>query len=173
MDSKTRFLLSLLPPCLVVGLILLLYLVTGQITLVDQLLQSTAEGDLGGIAFTAGGPFAMFVISYLLLYYSSDRIGALGAIKLYLYFPELVHPVGPPSQPADFDKAICWYKVFSDDEEIKPREEANIRFQDMLPYIYVSAPKIENPEFQVRLEYNGHEWISDSFTPKTGRVPLR
>ncbi|GAG57173.1 unnamed protein product, partial [marine sediment metagenome] len=44
-----------------VGLMLISYISTGQITLLDQLLLSTAKGEIGGLAFTAGGPFGIYV----------------------------------------------------------------------------------------------------------------
>lgn len=163
-------LLSLTIVCVIFGLILILFEVTGNIELISQLLQSTAEGEIAGLTFTTIGPFGMFVISFYMLRYTR-RETPLWPIKLWLYFSDEDHPVPPPSQPIEFSEASCRYTVYSNDRIVRT-VDVNIRFEQRSPYIYVSAPEVDNPELEVRLEYGGHEFISESFSPKVGRVTL-
>lgn len=167
--------LSLTVVVVVVGLILLLFQLTGNIALVTQLLQSTAEGNIVGIAFTSMGPFGMFVISFLLINRFSKQDFPLEPITLYLFFSEQDFPVSPPLERADYSQALCWYTVFSDGREVKPKEDAIIRFDDDRPFITINPKAVKNPSFDVKIEYEGHQFMSDSFSPisKTGRVALR
>jgi len=158
----------------VVGLILLIFVVSGHQDLLSQMLQSTAKGELSGVAFTAGGPFGMWVIAFLLFRHTT-RAPPPGSIKLFLRFPEPNPQVPPPSQPAHFRDADCWYSIFSNGEKVGSDTQVMIQIDKDVgaPYIYVKAPAIENPEFQVRLKYREHEWFSDSYSPKKGDVDLR
>jgi hypothetical protein len=173
-ETLNLSLLALAVVSVVVGLILLIFKISGQQDLLSQMLQSTAEGKISGVAFTAGGPFGMWIIAFLVLRYSIGS-APLGSIKLYLRFPD--PQTAPPTHPADLSAAICSYSVFSDGEEITTKR-ANIQTDQVdqnfyAPYIYVRAPRIDNPEFQVKLEFRGDEWLSDSYSPKKGSVDLQ
>ena len=168
--------ISLLIAAVIVGLILVVFLVSGNQELLSQMLQNTVEGELLGIIFTAGGPFGMWVIAFVLLIYILKRSQSLGAIRLMLRFPD--SPTPPPSQPAHFNQAKCWYSVFSNGQtKFMEQEVPILTIQSSpgvyAPYIYVKAPGVEDPEFQVRLEYEQTEWFSDSYSPKKGGVDLR
>ena len=166
--------MALVVVAVVVGLILLIFNVSGNQELLDQLLQSTAEGELFGIALTAGGPFGMWVIAFL-LFRSAVKGSPMGSIKLFLRFPE--SGVSPPTRPSEFRNSVCSYVIFSHGEKVT--EEITIIQTDQIssdvyvPYIYVKAPKIDDPEFQIKLEHQGEEWLSDSYSPKKGSVDLR
>lgn len=166
--------MALVVVVVVVGLILLIFNISGNQELLDRLLQSTAEGQLLGIALTAGGPFGMWVIAFL-LFRNSMRATPMGSIKLFLRFPE--SDVSPPSRPSEFQNSVCSYVIFSNGEKVS-EETTTVQTDQMasdvyVPYIYVKAPKIDNPEFQVKLKHQGEEWLSDSFSPTKGSVDLR
>jgi phosphotransferase system glucose/maltose/N-acetylglucosamine-specific IIC component len=179
MDPNTRetiilALIALLIAGTVVGLILVIFLLSGHQDLLSQMLQSTAKGELFGVTFTAGGPFGMWVIAFLLFRYTIK--GALiRSVKLILRFPDSQVP--PPSQPADFRNAECQYLIFSNGHKVNEKKVTiqtdQIDENVYMPYIYVKVPKIENPEFQISLKYEGEEWLSDSYSPKKGNVDLR
>ena len=172
-ETLTLALIGLLITAVTVGLILLIFLLSGHQGLLSEMLQSTAKGEFFGVAFTAGGPFGMWVIAVLILLLIRKRV-PLRSIKLFLHFAEPDPQVLPPSQPAHFHNAACWYSIFSNGQEVVRDKKATIHTdQDAGPYIYVQAPGIKNPEFQVRLEYRGREWVSDSYSPKKGSVNLR
>jgi len=157
----------------VVVLILLIFWLSGHQDLLSRMLQSTAEGELFGVAFTAGGPFGMWVIAFLLLRYAS-RGARIGPIKLFLRFPDPQVP--PPSRPADFRNARCWYSILANGQKVS-EEKVTIQTDQIdrdiyVPYVYVRAPRIKNPEFEIRLEYGGEEWFSDSYSPEKGSVNL-
>lgn len=157
----------------VVCLILLIFLISGHKDLLSYMLQSTAKGELFGVAFTAGGPFGMWVIVFLLFRYALKGVPL--SIKLFLRFPDSEIP--PPARPADFRNTKCWYLIFSNGQEMTKKlvtiQTDQIDRNVYVPYIYIKVPKFENPEFQVKLEYGGEEWFSDSYSPKKGSVDLR
>lgn len=172
-ETLTLALIALLIAAVMVGLILLIFLLSGHQELLSQMLQSTAKGELFGVAFTAGGPFGMWVIATLILLLIRKRV-RLRSIKLFLRFPESNPQVLPPSRPAHFDNAACWYSIFTNGQKVVHDKKATIHTdEDAGPYIYVQAPGVENPEFQVRLQYRDREWVSDSYSPKKGSVNLR
>lgn len=157
----------------VVALILLIFLLTGHQALLSEFLHSTAEGELFGVAFTTGGPFGMWIIAFLLFRFAGKQFSQ-GAIKLYLRFPEpQVAP--PPSRTSEYHNSTCWYSVLSNGQAVGKPKETKIQIdQDIgAPYIYVKATRVENPEFQVRFKYQEQEWLSDSYSPKTGSVDLQ
>ncbi|MBA7600807.1 hypothetical protein ES703_07867 [subsurface metagenome] len=163
---------SLVIVCVVVLLIVGIVIRTGHDDLLTQFFQNTAKGNIGGLSISVGGPFGMWVITYLVLQKYS-RETPLGSIKLYLRF---VNPTPAlPTLPAHYLQAQCSYTIYSNGNEIESGKNANVQFQQtspnvQMPYIYVNAPGVNDPEFQVTLEYQGNEWISDSYSPKTGRV---
>ncbi|MFX0199100.1 MAG: hypothetical protein ACFFCW_23505 [Candidatus Hodarchaeota archaeon] len=173
-EAVTLALYALIIVAVVVGLILSIFLVSGHKDLLSQMLQSTAKGELSGVAFTAGGPFAMWIAAFILLGFTA-REAPLGTIRLLFCFPDPEMP--PPSKPADFRNAKCWYLVFSNGMRIG-EEPVTIHTHQIdrniyVPYVYVKARRIENPTFQIRMEYGGRDWFSDSYSPKEGGVDLR
>ncbi len=172
-ETLTLALGALLIAVVIIGLILLIFFLSGHEELLLEMLQSTAKGEFLGVAFTAGGPFGMWVIATLILLLIRKRI-PLRSIKLFLNFPEPDPQVPPPSQPAHFRNAKCWYSIFSNGRQVVLDKKVTIQVDtDAGPYIYVQTPGIENPEFQVKLVYVGREWFSDSYSPKKGSVDLR
>lgn len=162
----------------VVSLILLIFRLSGHQDLLSQMLQSTAKGELFGVAFTAGGPFGMWVIAFILLWYPISG-ASLGPIKLFLRFPG-AQEKSPPSQSPDFRETTCWYSIYNGSEILKRDKEVQILSDTVdrekgtvAPYIYVKAPRIENPVIEVRLEYKGKEWVSDSYPVKEGEMSLQ
>lgn len=160
--------------CVIVVLILLIFLLSGSQDLLSEMLNSTAKGELFGVAFTAGGPFGMWVIIFLLFLVYTKRHAPLGSIKLLLNFQDTNPQKTPPSQPAHFHNVKCWYSVFSNGQKVVHDKKERVQIdRDAGPYIYVQAPRIENPEFQVKLEYRDQKWFSDTYSPKKGWVYLR
>jgi hypothetical protein len=164
--------------CVIVVLILLIFLLSGSQDLLTEMLNSTAKGELFGVAFTAGGPFGMwFIIFFLFLLYTKSytkRHAPLGSIKLLLNFQDINSQKTPPSQTDHFHNVKCWYSVFSNGQKVVNDKKERVQIdRDAGPYIYVQAPRIENPEFEVRLEYRDQRWFSDTYSPKKGWVYLR
>ena len=157
----------------IIATILIVIKVSGQENLLKEFLQTTASGTIQNIAFTAGGPFGMWIIIYLLFRFSSKSM-PLGTIKLFLRFTEDEYEKNPPTNHADFLKAKCFYSVYDNGNLVLNDKEVKIQTdKDVGPYIYVKAEKIENPEFEVKLEYNEIEWFGDSYSPKIGGVKLQ
>ena len=104
---------------------------------------------------------------------SKEEENPLEPIKLTLVFSG-DYPVSPPSQRIDYSNANCMYTVFSNGNPVFQRENVDIQFEDISPYIFVNAQGVKNPEFTVRIEYDGHQFISDSFSPikREGSVRL-
>jgi len=173
----TITLVSLAIVSVVVGLILLIFMLSGHQDLLSQMLQNTAKGEVLSVAFTAGGPFGMWIITFILIRYTISGI-PLVTMKIFLHFPKPQQ--APPSKPSDFRNAKCWYSIFSDGTKVINDTEVTI-LADLVdrernvyvPYIYVKDPGIENPEFQFKLEYGGQEWYSDSLSLKNRSVDLR
>lgn len=164
----TLALISLVVVVIIILLILLIFLFSGHEGLLEQMLQSTAKGEIPGTSFTVYGPFSMWIIAYFVLWIKSAPVES---IKLYLNFPDSRVP--PPESNDQFRNADCWYTIFSDGNQVKPEKKAIIQKDVSGPYIYANPQRIKNPEFQVRLKYIEHEWISDSYSPLKGRVYLR
>lgn len=165
--------------CVVVGLIMAIFMLSGHEELLTQMLQATARGELSGVAFTAGGPFAMWIAAFVLFRHATKGAPP-GSVRLNLHFAQddrdLQSP--PPSEPAHFHRSTCWYSVFSGDQKVDEDKKVTVHTDQVdrghyVPYIYVEVPKIEDPLFQVRLEYGGREWISDSYSPRKGVANLR
>lgn len=173
-ETITLAIVSLLIAAVAVGLILTVFLFSGHENLLKEMLQSTAEGKIEEVAFTAGGPFGMWVIAFLMLRFAMRKT-KLYSIKLFLRFPDSLPQ--PPVRPTEFRNAKCWYVTLSNGQEID-RKDVTIQTDQIhkdvyVPYIYVEPSKIENPEFQVFLEYESEEWLSDSYSPKKGSIDLR
>lgn len=174
-DILTVSFASLIIVVIIVSVILGIFKVSGNQESLTQFLSSTAEGEIGGLTITVGGPFGMWVIAFILLRRVLKET-PLGSIKLFINFEDL--GTSPPTTPIHFQNARCFYSILSNGEEVETNKVARVQFQRVnpqiqVPYIYVSAPSIENPEFQVRIDYNQNEWFSDSYSPKTGRVEMR
>lgn len=157
---------------IIVCLILVIFLISGQEQLLVEMLQSTVKGELVGIAFTAGGPFGMWVITILILYLIKKRV-PLKSMQIFLSFePESQKPL--PSCSAHFQSAKCSYSILSEGQRIGSKKEVPIQIDQYAgPYIYVRSSEIENSEYEIKLEYGGYEWFSDSYSPKRGRVSLQ
>lgn len=170
-DTKeiiTLALISLVIVVIIILLILLIFLFSGHKGLLEQMLQSTAKGEIYGTSFTVYGPFSMWIIAYFVLRIKSAPVEP---IKLYLHFPDSRVP--PPESNVQFKNADCWYSIFSDGNQVKPEKKAIIQNEVSGPYIYVNPQRIKNPEFQVRLKYVENDWLSDSYSPLKGSVDLR
>lgn len=177
-ETISLALISLVIVGVIVGFILLIFWVSGHQDLLSQMLQSTAKGELFGVAFTAGGPFGMWIIAFILLRYAIKGV-SLGPIKLFLRFPA-AQGKSPPSRLADFRKAKCWYSIRNGSKIVERDKKVQIlsviadkEKSSVAPYIYVKAPIIENPLIEVRLEYEGKEWLSDSYPVKEGDLNLQ
>lgn len=155
----------------VIGLILLIFQISGHQDLLVQMLESTAEGELFGIGFTAGGPFGMWIIAFLLLKYCMKG-AVLGVFELVLRFPQSTSP--PPTTPSDFKKTKCHYLIFSNGRKLREKsatiQSHNLFDGSYIPFLYVKVPRIEKTEVQVFLEYKGKEWISSSYSPQKGNI---
>lgn len=172
-ETRNIALLALVIITVVVILIIIIFLLSGHKAILTQFLTSTVEGNLYGMVFTTGGPFGMWIIAFLLLRFTGQKI-SLGSIRLYLTFPEPQENV-PPTRNLEFCESKCFYSVFNNGDRVIKDKLVEVQIDNDVnaPYIYVNASKFENPEFQVSLNYNNQEWISDSFSPKTGSVELQ
>lgn len=173
-ETITLAMVSLLIVAVAVGLILTVFLFSGHEDLLKEMFQSSAEGKIVEVAFTASGPFGMWVIAFLMLRFAMRKT-KLYSIKLFLRFPDSLPQ--PPVRPAEFRNSKCWYVTLSNGKEID-RKDITIQTDQIhrdvyVPYIYVEPSKRENPEFLIFLEYGGEEWLSDSYSPKKGSVDLR
>lgn len=157
---------------IIVCLILLIFLISDQEQLLVEMLRNTVKGDLFGVAFTAGGPFGMWVITILILYQIKKRV-PLKSIQIFLSFEsESQKPL--PSCSSHFQSARCSYSILSEGQRIGSDKVVPIQIDQYAgPFIYVRSSEIENPEYEIKLEYRGHEWFSDSYSPKKGRVNLQ
>lgn len=177
MDSQVTRILTLASSALVFVIVLVIvfvivFLISGMEELLIEMLHSAVKGEFLGISFTVGGPFGMWVIATFVLVRLSRTV-SLRKIRVYLLFPS-PDPRKPPSHPADFLKAECWYSVFSNGTEILSNKKVTILTDKYSgPFIFVSIPDAENPAFQVRLKYEGNEWISDGLSPRIRSVDLR
>jgi hypothetical protein len=177
-DAITLAIIALGIVAAVILIILLIFWVSGNQDLLLQMLQSTAKGELFGMAFTAVGPFGMWLIVFLFLSWRSTKHIPSGSIKLWLSFPE-PQEVPYPSKPVHFRKAKCWYSIYSNGKQVESDKVVPVHTYLMdkveniyRPYIYVEAPGIENPVFQIGLKYEDHEWYSDSYSHTVGEVNL-
>lgn len=173
MGSRTRevFILSLVVTVVVVALILLVFYVSGNQDLLVKMLNTTAEGDLSGIAFVAGGPFAMWVVAFAILMISK-RKALMKSVKLFLQFPES-DEAKPPPKRTEYPRAKCSYATYSVKRKVGSGKPAAIHMDKHAgPYINVEVPNIESPTFVVQLKFNGWEWSSDSYSIEQGSVDL-
>ncbi|MHA2294100.1 MAG: hypothetical protein ACXACK_18220 [Candidatus Hodarchaeales archaeon] len=170
-------LISLLVAIGVVFLIILIFIISGNQNLLTQMLESTAEGQIAAIGITAGGPFGMWVIAFLVIIYArKEEDPSLGVIRLYLRFKlDDIRKGVVPSTPSHFNNAQCSYSIFSDGNQVSSNNQAIILFQRYVgPYISVQAPGIQNPVFTVTLEYQGQTLHSkSSYEPTRGEVTLQ
>lgn len=168
-------LIALLITACVIGMILSIFLVSGHEEILSKMLNSTAEGKITGVAFTAGGPFSMWIISFLILRFALRKFPQ-EPIKLFLIFPD--SEAQPPTKPQEFRSAKCWYSIYKNGDEVEKRD-ATIHTDQIgrdiyAPYIYVTlSSSIINPEYQIFITHNQEEWISDSYSPKKGSIELR
>lgn len=155
----------------VVALILLVFYVSGNQDLLVKMLNTTAEGDISGIAFVAGGPFGMWIIAFAIMMVSK-RKALMKSVKLFLQFPES-DGAKPPPKRAEYPRAKCSYATYSGQQKIGPEKPATIHIDRHAgPYINVEVPNIESPTFVIQLQFNGREWSSDSYSIEQGSVDL-
>ena len=163
----------------IVLLILLIFVLSGQEQLLVQMVQSTAKGEFLGVAFTAGGPFGMWIIATLLLVLVKRRVPPreveLGLV-LRAQDPQPPYPL----TRAEFHRAKCSYFVKSSGEEDKPYKDVEIhcgKVEDDKAsfdhfFIYVPILEVEKPVYKFRLEYEDNEWKGDSYSPWKSRLEL-
>jgi hypothetical protein len=115
--------------------------------------------------------FAMFFIVLL-------KGTRLTTIRLKLFFPQ-PNKKAYPSKLAHFNEARCFCTIFSNGTEVERDKEVEILTakkidgSGVIPYIVVNDPGKPNPAFRIRLEYKGHNWLSDDYAPMEGMVNLQ
>jgi hypothetical protein len=154
---------------------LLIFHVTGNQELISQMLQSSAKGEIGGITFTAFGPFSMWIITIVILKYGFFRYISRNQ-KLVLHFP-LKNPT-PPNTPHDFNKVSCTYSIFHNNQKVVTDKPVTVHTEKMqhggyIPYIYIENTTYDDALVQVSLKFGTDEWISDSYSPNKGDIDLQ
>jgi len=164
---------SLMVTTVVIALIMAIFILSGNQDFLKTLLQATVEGEVKGIAFTAVGPFSMWVIAFLILWLP-ERHRNERAIKVFLRFPE-PQVNNPPELHSQIQSSTCAYNVMNNGKIVFTRDMVEIQIDPDVgaPYIYLHPLGVENPEYQVKIMYQGIEWLSDSYSPFKGNIDLR
>jgi hypothetical protein len=173
--------LSLITTVIVITTIVIITNITGNQELINQMLQNTAEGQIEAISITVGGPFGMWFIALLGIWYVRSKIHPSDKIELYLRFSrrEFTQPgetiIHPPSSNSAFREARCYFSIFSNDDPIiEDKEVKRIHIdQNLGPYISIRQPAVENPQITVKMTYRGRTWDSHSYTPFRGFCELQ
>lgn len=90
----------------IVGLILLIFITNNQEQLLQEMVRSTAEGEFLGVAFTAGGPFGMWIIATFLITVSKKSVLSRKnrqTVTVNVLFPSINVPK-PVWHEADLDE---------------------------------------------------------------------
>ncbi len=164
------------------GLIVEIYLIIGDSVMAASMINNTLNGELFGLKIVSGGPLAIWgIIAAIILFIFSKAPNFLnlGLIYLALDFDKEDDPNIP--SPANLINATCTYSIYDLKEEsikILKDEVAKIQigngndFDKGRPFIIIERRKLISPMISVHLSYNGHNWHSDSYSPKKGCVTL-
>lgn len=178
MDPRTKQIiliaaLSMIITLALVAVIVEIFLISGEKSLLVSMLNNTVNGKTSGIAFVGGGPTAIWVLSviFILIIFRSIPPPAKLKTTLHLHFKEEDDEV--PVTLDQFNKANCTYKIYKSGEN-KPEKTIGRRVDTQHgPHIEVEPNGIEDPEYMVELKYNNLTWTCEyCYSPKKGEVSM-
>ena len=139
----------------VILIILLIFWVSGNQSLLEDMLQVTVEGGIAGATFSAAGPLGMWILIFYILKWSAKKYKPPGSLKLFLCrSPETGQEQNNPLELPDPHNTKCWYTIWDGahpelDPLVRDRE-ARIQTKEGFSYINIEDPGVTNPFEEVK-----------------------